>query len=114
MVVNNSYFVGIARFPSKADAPLLIDSDAMLSGSISRKSFETIGWGDTEVVEISRLTEHRELVKCALLNVAGKFSRPPLIPNFFRFRIGKALDHWSMFRSFTPRVNDVLTPRVIV
>lgn len=42
MVVDYFNFVGIAVFPDEADAPLLIDTDAMLSFAISRESFEVI------------------------------------------------------------------------
>ena len=42
MVVDDFNFIRIAFFPGEADAPLLIDADAMLSSSVSRESFEVI------------------------------------------------------------------------
>ena len=42
MVVHNFYFKGVCIGPPKGDAPLVVDSDAVLPLAIARKSLETI------------------------------------------------------------------------
>src|SRR6185312_5193630 len=47
--------------PHKADAPLVVDPDRMLSATISAQSFQPVRWRYPQVVEIERLMEHVEL-----------------------------------------------------
>jgi hypothetical protein len=61
--------VGIAVFPSEADAPLFVNADAVLSGSISFQCFEVIAWGDAECVECSAGIEGEEFIVRAALDV---------------------------------------------
>lgn len=105
VVVDDLDLEGVTSVPSEADTPLLIDSDAVLAGSISGKSLKAVcGW-DTEVDEVPCMIEHGELVERTLLDVARKFPRPLLVPYLLCLRIGKTLDHPRTLALFTPRVN---------
>jgi hypothetical protein len=105
MIIGDFNVVGVAAFPAEADAPLLIDSYAELAGSIARQRFEPVRWRNAQIFGTARLTEHRELVQGALLNVHGQAFRSPLIPDFFGFRVRKALDHFGNIGIFTRGVN---------
>lgn len=49
MIVCNFYFIRIAFMPAKADPPLIVNTNAMLTSSFSRELFQTIRWGNAEV-----------------------------------------------------------------
>lgn len=72
MIVDDFHVKGISRLPVEADAPLLIDSDTVLTRSITGKRFEPICRRDTKVNQISRMIKHSEFVKRALLNLRGQ------------------------------------------
>jgi len=46
MVVNNLDTIGSFRGPSKANAVLVVDSNAMLSSSVPGEGLQAIPWGD--------------------------------------------------------------------
>ena len=43
MVINYLDIEDVACFPNEADAPLIINPNAMLSGTLPAKRFETVG-----------------------------------------------------------------------
>src|SRR5690242_18904329 len=50
VIVDHLYIVGIAGVPSKADAPLIVDPDAMLAGPVALQRFQSIaGWHSKEI-----------------------------------------------------------------
>ena len=51
MVINDFNICGIAIIPIKADPPLAVDADAVLSGSIARKPFQSIGGWNKQILE---------------------------------------------------------------
>jgi hypothetical protein len=44
VIIHDFYVVGIAAAPNKADAPLLVDADAVLALSIALQRFQVITW----------------------------------------------------------------------
>lgn len=109
VVVDNLDFKGVTSVPSEADTPLLIDSDTVLVGSITGKCLKAVCGRNPEVDEVPSMIEHSELVKRTLLDIAGKFPRPLLVPYLLCFRIGKTLDHPTNFALFPLRVNSGFT-----
>ena len=49
MIVDDFYIMGIALAPDKADAPLIVDSDAILAAPAARELFQPIAWRNAEV-----------------------------------------------------------------
>jgi hypothetical protein len=47
--------------PAKADAPLLVDADAVLARPIAPQRLQPIPWGDAEFVEGKRGVEKQQL-----------------------------------------------------
>jgi hypothetical protein len=109
VVVDNLDFKCVSSVPSEADTPLLIDSDAVLAGSITGKSLKAVCRRNPKVDEVPCMIEHGELVERTLLDVAGKFPRPLLVPYLLCFRIGKTLDHPTNFAPFPLYVNSGFT-----
>lgn len=48
MVIGDLDFVGVAVFPSKADAPLVVDSNAVLAFTIASQCFESVAGRNAE------------------------------------------------------------------
>ena len=54
MVVDDFHLVGVAVTPTKANPPLIVDADAVLTFPISTQCFQTVAGWDTQVSEPSR------------------------------------------------------------
>lgn len=52
MVVGDADFVGIAVFPDEADAPLIVDTNAVLSPPVAAEGFKMIAWWGAQIVKI--------------------------------------------------------------
>ena len=63
MVVDDLNAMG-AGVPSETDAPLVIDPNAVLTGSITTQGFKPIAWWNTKVVEPGRGIQQLQLTAC--------------------------------------------------
>jgi hypothetical protein len=61
MVVTNLHVVGVAVFPNEAYAPLLVDPDAVLTGTSPSKSLEAVSGRNAQIHERLRRIDLREL-----------------------------------------------------
>ena len=61
MVVHDLDFESIAVRPAKADAPAVVDPNAVLSAAVAVRSFEPVPWWRTQEVERSGGVQHRQL-----------------------------------------------------
>ena len=52
MIVRNLDIKGVSVFPMKADSPLIIDADAVLSGSVALQSFQTVSGWYTQILQL--------------------------------------------------------------
>ena len=69
MVIDDLDIEHVAIPPSEADAPLLVDEDAVLARAIALECLELIRWGDHQVAQIGSAIEILQLLACALLNL---------------------------------------------
>ena len=60
MVVDNLDVIGVAIAPRKADAPAVIDPNAILSRSIPCQLFQAIGRRNLQIIEGMRIVEHTQ------------------------------------------------------
>jgi hypothetical protein len=51
VVVHNFDVVSVPLAPAKADAVLIVDSDAVLSGPVSFKSFQSVAWTGGKIAQ---------------------------------------------------------------
>ena len=63
MVINNLNVVGISTTPYKADAPLIVDPDAVLSPAIASECLEPVAGRRPEIREPGRRVEHVQLAE---------------------------------------------------
>lgn len=61
MIVGDFYVQSVSLLPSKADSPLIVDSNAMLSAPIASKHLESVPRRDSEVIEVAGPMQHNEL-----------------------------------------------------
>lgn len=102
MVIGNFNRVSVAALPHKADAPLLVNPDAVLTCAVSREFLEPVRGGYTKVVQVACSVNAVEAHLGAALNLNGNLAGTPTIKNFLGFLVGKALDHVSILpRSIT-------------
>jgi len=67
VVVHDLDVVGASGAPSKAEAPLLVDADAVLAGTVAGQFLEAVAGWDSEVTEDLGGVEDQQLAqRCAL------------------------------------------------
>ena len=93
MVVDNLNLIRIPVSPPKANAPLIVDANTVLTGAISFQLFKSIARRDSQVVKLlggvyeSELPQHRPM-EAGRKAPDGLALKQPL-----RVPIGEALDH---------------------
>jgi len=68
MVIDDFHLERVSIRPLKADAPLLVDADAVLTLAVTLESFELIRRRDHEIAQIYRTVEIFELLARPLLD----------------------------------------------
>ena len=58
MIINDFDVDGISIVPLKTDAPLAIDSDAVLTCTVAEKTFEAVGWWNAQVLDSCGPVQH--------------------------------------------------------
>ena len=51
MIVRYFDIVGVTLLPPEADAPLVVDADAMLASTVTREPFQPVSRRDTQIVQ---------------------------------------------------------------
>jgi len=93
MIVYYLYVIRIAIVPAKADSPLLIDADAVLSFPIAGEFFQTIRRRDSQVFKRIGRLQNLKLHSCFALNVMSKPPGKPAIEHLFGFPRRKGTNH---------------------
>lgn len=79
--------------PRKADTPLVIDTDAVLSFAIPLQSFQPIRRGQAQVLDPDSRVERIELDEGPLLNIARKLRDELTVEDSFGIGATERLDH---------------------
>jgi len=61
MIVNDLNFEGVTRFPAETDTPLIVDTNTVLTGSITRKALKSVCWRNSKVRKGFCPVKHAEL-----------------------------------------------------
>jgi hypothetical protein len=105
MVVGDFQIVGISLFPAEADAPLLVDPDAVLAEAVTCQGFQPVCGRDSQIIQVDRLADHREFVQGTLLNWKWQAFGSLLVPYFLGFLVRESLDHEKSVMLFPFGVN---------
>jgi len=85
MIIHNLNIMCIALSPTKANAPLVIDPDAMLSRSVAGQSFQSVPWWDPQRHQIGSGIKHPQFPQRCPLNLMGQF--PHILPAKYLFSL---------------------------
>jgi hypothetical protein len=96
VVVGNLNIIGVTIVPSKANPPLIIDSNAVLTLAVSRQSFEPISWGRSEICEVSGIVNLRQLSVGNSHDIPGNTLYVSALPSSLRRGVSERLDHFSI------------------
>jgi len=104
MVVHYFYLLRVACPPKKADPPLVINPDAVLTLPISLQCFKSVRGWQTKIFQYGGSIYRVELHERALLNSGRKLPREPPMENSLGFPAAERLDHRSIVNNaFTRR-----------
>lgn len=93
MIVAEFNIMGIAILPNEADAPLVIDADAVLAGPVVFLGFQAVGWWYPKVFQLGCLIDHRQFALCSRYQICrSSFRRLPQEHRGCAL-IGEGLDH---------------------
>lgn len=93
MVVDDLDIMGVSRSPAETDPPLLVDTNAVLAGTIPLELLQTVSGRDPEIVEHRGRIEHPELPQSDLLNVGAQLPHGAALEEAFGVAVTEALDH---------------------
>ena len=83
----------MAIAPFEANAPLVVDPNAVLTGAVSAQSFQSIGRRHAQILQGLRPVEHSQLAQGNLLNVGRQPARPLPLKDLLCFCVLETLDH---------------------
>jgi hypothetical protein len=93
MIVDNFYTLGVAVMPLEADAPLSVDTNAVLTPAASRQLLQMVARRDAQVRQGFRGVEDFELSTRGALNLRWQPARRLPAKESFRILVGKAPNH---------------------
>ncbi len=93
MIIYNFYTVGVPIPPFKADTPLVVDANAMLTFPLPYQFFQAIGRRNAQVLEREGSVQHTQLSQGNLLNILRQFVGTLARKNLLRFLGFKRPNH---------------------
>jgi hypothetical protein len=95
VVVHDLDISRVSCIPGEADPPLVIDSNAELTGAIPHESLQAIRRRNSKILECACSVDHPKLSKGDALDVSRQFSRPCPLKDFLGLFVPKGTDHCS-------------------
>jgi hypothetical protein len=93
VIVDDFYVVRVSSEPAEADAPLIVDTDTVLTGPIPGEFFKTVCGRDAEVEEARRGIKHDQLAKSNSLKVGRHPANPLPLEQALGVAVAEATDH---------------------
>ena len=94
----------VAIQPTKADSPLVVDANAVLTAAVAGESFEAIPWRNAQIGQRFCRIENQQLPQRCSLNRLGKPRPTFATKNMLCLTVAKAANHCSII---THGVNNV-------
>jgi len=85
--------MGVTVNPSEADAPLIVDPDAVLAFALTLQGFEPIGRRNAQIIQHGGVPQHAQLAPCHGLDIGRQAPGRRSAPDLFRLLVGKVPDH---------------------
>ena len=96
MIARHFDVVGIALLPAEADAPLIIDANAMLVSAISRQSFQPIGRWNPQIVQALSDIELHQLAPRKAVQFGRKVAQELALKEPLGVPVAEGLYHESI------------------
>lgn len=93
MVIDRFDVVCVTGMPTKADAPLIIDADAVLACSVSLEFLEAVARWHSQVLELIGRVHQAQLAQHESVQLCREASNGFAAKESLRVPIGEALDH---------------------
>jgi hypothetical protein len=90
MIIYNFDIICVALAPTKADPPLIIDPNTMLSSPVSFQGLQTVSRWDSELPQFGRGVNEQEFASCDSLHSRRKSSRLLRVKDAFGFLASEA------------------------
>lgn len=94
MIVGDFYVVGVSIFPAKADAPLLVNADAVLAFAVAGQCFQLVAGRKPKIVEALCAVKLIELHNRPADDLRGEAFWALALKYPCRLFAFEALDHW--------------------
>jgi hypothetical protein len=95
MIVGDLDAIGTAILPDETDAPLVVDPDAMLAGSVPLQGFQMIARRRGQVAQLFSLMDLAQFALSNPLDVRRKFPGKLSMEKPFRILVEEAPNHLS-------------------
>lgn len=83
----------IAILEPETQPPLIVDADAVLSGTFALQCFKTIRWRKPQILQLDRRMQLQQTHRRALQNIPRQAPRFSALEETLRFGIGERPDH---------------------
>ena len=93
MIVHNFHFFRIGSDLDEADTPLVIDANAVLTGSVSFQCFQSVAGRHAQTVKTNSGMELEQFSQRGCLDIRGKLPGDYVLKHFFRFEVAEADNH---------------------
>ena len=93
MIVGNFDVGALSIAPAKADTPLIVYPDAMLTRALALQPFQAIRRWNAQIIKALRGVKHPQLPTRECLNLVWQTAGNVATPDAFSLLIGEALDH---------------------
>ncbi len=93
MIIRDLDFIDIVVSPLEAHAPLMVDPDRVLSGSLSLQLLQPISWRRAKILDRFRVVEHPELPQANLLHIDRELLDELSSTYAFRVAVCEGFDH---------------------
>ncbi len=112
MIVDKFDVQGFAVSPCEADAPLIVDADAVGALAVAAEFLQPVARRTAEIQGFFGSIEHLELDACPFLDILGQSSHGESREDGCGLLVGETADHAKAYRSTVRPVNrDVLFDR---
>jgi hypothetical protein len=93
MVVRHLDVEGVTVTPGKADAPLIVDSDAVLPPALASEFLKSVARRDGQIGKRRGAVDDQELPCGGPDNAGWKAARPAALEDGLGVSVGEGLDH---------------------
>jgi hypothetical protein len=93
VVIRDFHFVSVAFLPFKTNPPLIVDANAVLTGTFASKFLQSIARRDTEIVQAFSGVENCQFSPHSLMQIGRKATRRLTLKQLLGFFVPEGSDH---------------------